>query len=200
MKLRIPAFSNSKRLPLPLGNKAHQKRRSVRAFSGACIAAAMMMSGAVRMQAQTVVPFTSAGNQTWVCPAGVTSVQVEAYGGGGGGGGVGADFTEAGGGAGGSYVRVASVAVTPGTTYQLTVGRDGGDWRRNRQRRHWGHRRVLLFRKFRRGKLVRRIGRGRGRSRRGPEQHGGHKLEPLHYFPWRGGDDEREHPVLGRCR
>ena len=125
MKLRIPAFSNSKRLPLPLGYKAHQKRRSVRAFSGACIAAAMMMSGAVRMQAQTVVPFTSAGNQTWVCPTGVTSVHVDAYGGGGGGGGVGADFTEAGGGAGGSYVRVASVAVTPGTTYQLTVGSGG---------------------------------------------------------------------------
>ncbi len=72
-----------------------------------------------------MVPFTTPGNQTWTCPTGVTSVQVEVYGGGGGSGGAGANFASTGGGAGGSYVRVASVTVTPATVYQLTVGAAG---------------------------------------------------------------------------
>ena len=61
---------------------------------------------------------------TWTCPAGVTSIQVEAWGGGGSGGssstgGVG------GGGAGGSYVINQNVTVVPGTSYTVTIGTGG---------------------------------------------------------------------------
>jgi len=73
---------------------------------------------------QTPVPFSTAGNNTWQCPAGVTSIDVECWGGGGGGGSTTNKFTVAGGGAGGSYIKH-KIAVTPGTTYKLTVG-DGG--------------------------------------------------------------------------
>jgi hypothetical protein len=66
--------------------------------------------------------FTTSG--TWICPAGVTSIQVEAWGGGGSGGtatsgGIG------GGGAGGSYVIKNNVAVVPGSSYTITVGSGG---------------------------------------------------------------------------
>lgn len=37
--------------------------------------------------------FTTPGTYSWTCPAGVTSVVVECYGGGGGGGGGGAGYT-----------------------------------------------------------------------------------------------------------
>ena len=61
---------------------------------------------------------------TWTCPAGVTSIQVEAWGGGGSGGtattgGIG------GGGAGGSYVIKNNVAVVPGSSYTITIGSGG---------------------------------------------------------------------------
>jgi hypothetical protein len=54
----------------------------------------------------------------------VTSVQVETWGGGGGSGGAGAVFASTGGGAGGAFVE-ATLTVTPGTTYNLTVGAGG---------------------------------------------------------------------------
>ena len=61
---------------------------------------------------------------SWTCPAGVTSIKVEAWGGGGGGGGtILAGF--AGGGAGGSYVINDSVTVVPATSYAVTVGAGG---------------------------------------------------------------------------
>ena len=71
---------------------------------------------------QTTV--TTAGNSSWVAPAGVTSVIVECWGAGGSGGssstgGVG------GGGAGGSYVINQNVTVVPGTSYTVTVGAGG---------------------------------------------------------------------------
>ena len=75
--------------------------------------------------AATTVTYTAAGSYWWTCPPGVTSVQVECWGGGGGGGGtVTATACAAGGGAGGNYVLY-SVSVTPGTTYNLTVGAGG---------------------------------------------------------------------------
>jgi hypothetical protein len=68
------------------------------------------------------IPLTA----TWTCPAGVTSVQVEAWGAGGGGGGcTNAAGRSGGGGGGGSYVKNTSVAVTPGTTYTVKVGAGG---------------------------------------------------------------------------
>ena len=64
---------------------------------------------------------------TWTCPAGVTSVQVEAWGGGGGGAGAGGsgNLYTGGGGAGGNYARNTSVTVVPGTVYTVAVGAGG---------------------------------------------------------------------------
>lgn len=69
--------------------------------------------------------FTTSG--VWKCPDGVTSVQVEAWGGGGGGAGAGssANLYSGGGGAGGNYARNTSVTVSPGTQYIITVGAGG---------------------------------------------------------------------------
>ena len=68
--------------------------------------------------------FTSSGS--WTCPQGVTTIQVEAYGGGGGGGyGGTANKNGGGGGGGGGYSKLTGVAVIPGTTYTITVGAGG---------------------------------------------------------------------------
>ena len=76
--------------------------------------------------AATVTNFTASG--TWVCPAGVTSVQVGCWGGGGSGGSAGAraagNYTAAGGGAGGTYCSN-TVQVTAGNTYSFTVASGG---------------------------------------------------------------------------
>lgn len=72
----------------------------------------------------TSVPFTTTGNNTWYCPAGVTSITVECWGGGGAGGGATGNPAAGGGGAGGAYTR-ATIDVTPGTTYNLSVGAGG---------------------------------------------------------------------------
>ncbi|MDR3634356.1 MAG: carboxypeptidase-like regulatory domain-containing protein [Isosphaeraceae bacterium] len=68
----------------------------------------------------TALAFTTPGDTTWTCPAGVTSVQVECWGGGGAG------SSLAGGGAGGgAYARGNAVPVTPGTVYAVHVGSGG---------------------------------------------------------------------------
>lgn len=72
--------------------------------------------------------FNTAGTFNWVCPGGVTSIQVEAWGGGGAGG-AGTKVTDTGtntsqnggGGGGGAYARRAAVPVTPGQTYTITI-------------------------------------------------------------------------------
>lgn len=76
-------------------------------------------------QGQTTTPFTTSG--TWTCPAGVTSIQVEAYGAGGGGGYGGTTVNKqgGGGGGGGGYSKNTSITVIPGTTYTITVGTAG---------------------------------------------------------------------------
>lgn len=64
--------------------------------------------------------YTASG--TWICPAGVTSVRVEAWGGGGAGGGSQATNGSAGGGGGaGAYARRNSITVVPGTSYSFTI-------------------------------------------------------------------------------
>ncbi|MDD5150016.1 MAG: choice-of-anchor D domain-containing protein [Flavobacterium sp.] len=69
--------------------------------------------------AQTTATFSVTG--TWICPAGVTSVTVEAWGGGGAGGGATGYPAAGGGGAGGAYVKNNSLSVTPGASYTITV-------------------------------------------------------------------------------
>ena len=63
---------------------------------------------------------------TWTCPADVTSVQVEGYGGSGGGC---AGATEkacySGGGGGGAYSKVNAFVSTPGNNYTVTIGAAG---------------------------------------------------------------------------
>lgn len=61
--------------------------------------------------------FTRVGTTTWTAPAGVTSVQVVVVGGGGPG--------VSGGGGAGSVVYHSGLAVTPGTSYTVTVGAGG---------------------------------------------------------------------------
>jgi len=67
---------------------------------------------------------TYSSSDTWICPAGVTTVSVECWGGGGPGGN-GKGFLGrtgmGGGGAGGAYAR-STINVTPGTSYTVTVG------------------------------------------------------------------------------
>ncbi len=68
--------------------------------------------------------FTASG--FWICPAGVTSVTVEAWGGGGGGGGPSTTTNgEEGGGGGGGEYRKDTVSVTEGNTYNYQVGVGG---------------------------------------------------------------------------
>lgn len=67
--------------------------------------------------------FTVSGS--WTAPEGVTSVMAEVWGaGGGGGGGVGAAMGGSGGG-GGGYAKRNSLSVTPGNSYNVTVGLGG---------------------------------------------------------------------------
>jgi hypothetical protein len=68
---------------------------------------------------QVVVTFSQAGTGSWTCPAGVTTVLAECWGGGATG------AAGGGGGGGGEYAAEPSLAVTPGKVYQFTVGRGG---------------------------------------------------------------------------
>lgn len=65
--------------------------------------------------------FSVPGTFQWICPAGITSISVEAFGGGGGGGnGIGQN-----GGGGGEWAQDLNVLVTPGNSYTVTVGAGG---------------------------------------------------------------------------
>ena len=74
--------------------------------------------------AQLTSTFATSG--TWVCPQGVTTIQVEAWGGGGGGGGAAniSNYRGAGG-AGGAYQKNVSLSVSPGQIYTVTIGNGG---------------------------------------------------------------------------
>ena len=75
---------------------------------------------------QTVETFNTTGTGSWVCPAGVTSIKIEAWGGGGGGGYARAVNNGAGGGGGGGeYTYSNTITVVPGTTYYYRVGAGG---------------------------------------------------------------------------
>lgn len=86
-----------------------------RAVPAAGAATVTLAAGA----ATTTIAVAGAG--AWTAPAGVTSIQVEAWGGGGAGGGVTLPGGGAGGG-GGAYARLNNYPVIGGTTYNYTVG------------------------------------------------------------------------------
>ena len=80
-------------------------------------------SGVVYNYLGTVTQATS----TWLCPTGVTSIDVELWGGGGAGGSASNGTTQtrtAGGGGAGSYVKK-TLTVVPGTSYNVIVGGGG---------------------------------------------------------------------------
>ena len=79
--------------------------------------------------AQTTESFTSPGTISWTVPAGVTSIEIECWGGGGAGGGVNVtaniDQGAAGGGGKGGMYTLTTLAVTPGSTLTISVGAGG---------------------------------------------------------------------------
>jgi hyaluronate lyase len=71
---------------------------------------------------------TYGSTTTWVCPANVTAVQVEAWGAGGAGGSAirgTSKVAVGGGGAGGAYARLNSFPVVSGRTYYINIGAGG---------------------------------------------------------------------------
>ncbi len=76
--------------------------------------------------AESNTVFSTAGGTNWVCPADVTSIRVQCWGGGGAGGSAkrtsGTTSQYGGGGAGGAYAKYTSYPVTPGNTYYINVG------------------------------------------------------------------------------
>ena len=78
-----------------------------------------LISFSTKLNAQTSQTYTSSG--TFVVPAGVTSVQVEAWGGGGRGGSRQSNIGGSGGGGGGAYAKKV-ITVTSGSSYTVTVG------------------------------------------------------------------------------
>lgn len=76
-------------------------------------------AGGMAPQPQQVVTFSTPGTGNWTCPANVTSVKVECWGGGAAGASGGA------GGNGGCYTFSNSVTVTPGKVYPFIVGTAG---------------------------------------------------------------------------
>ena len=88
-----------------------------------CLLITFLLFSAFRDFGQTVQTFTSSGS--WTCPAGITFVTVECWGGGGAGGGVQTNGNvKASGGAGGAYAQKV-IAVSSGTSYTYTVGLGG---------------------------------------------------------------------------
>ena len=70
-----------------------------------------------------ILSYTTVGSTTWVAPLNVTQVQYLVV---GGGGGAGNGYDNAGGGGGGAgMVLTGNIAVTPGTSYTVTVGAGG---------------------------------------------------------------------------
>ncbi len=89
---------------------------------------APFISSATALYAPTVaytgdVVVPTGGTYYWICPPGVTSIQVQGYGGGGGGGG--SSVKTGGGGGGGAFAGRVAVPVTPGTVYTFVVGAAG---------------------------------------------------------------------------
>jgi hypothetical protein len=85
----------------------------------------LSFGGAGVAHASTVETFTTAGTFYWICPAGVTSVQVEVWGAGAGGSGewlFSGDYFSGPAGGGGAYARLNAQAVTPGGNYTIVVG------------------------------------------------------------------------------
>ena len=78
------------------------------------------ISGTTTGTKYVVERFTTTGASTWTVPQGVARIDLLVIGGGGGGG-----SRHRGGGGAGAYLEGTNYAVTPGTTYNVTVGSGG---------------------------------------------------------------------------
>ena len=70
--------------------------------------------------------YTTAGSNSWVCPAGVFWATVECWGAGGAGAYMSANGN-GGGGGGGAYAKKYNIPVVPGTTYTMVIGTGGNN-------------------------------------------------------------------------
>nr|WP_315179286.1 choice-of-anchor D domain-containing protein [uncultured Flavobacterium sp.] len=75
--------------------------------------------------------YNTPGTYTFTVPAGVTIINIEAWGAGGAGGGATGNNCSAGGGSGGAYAKRNTYAVTPGSSYTVLVGTGGIGSRNN---------------------------------------------------------------------
>ena len=92
----------------------------IKADGAAAVAEALSNLG---LGIRGIATFTASGS--WTCPEGVTTVYIDACGGGGGGAYSSPGAAGGGGGGGAAGVIGASISVTPGTTYVITVGGPG---------------------------------------------------------------------------
>jgi hypothetical protein len=98
------------------------------AYAGTVSAASDWIAKVITLRLDTGGPYTQTFSATgsWQCPAGVTAVKTECWGGGGAGGSARAvSGAGGGGGAGGAYALTNAYAVTSGNTYTVTVGGAG---------------------------------------------------------------------------
>lgn len=105
-----------------MNTNTYIKHTNIQLFFYGCVFLLLLVSGRLYAQCGTTT-MVGTGTTTWVAPAGTTSVTVQAWGGGGGGA-AGTASRGGGGGGGGAYAS-STVAVTPGTTYTVTVGAGG---------------------------------------------------------------------------
>lgn len=108
---------------LHLNNKNHNKPRVMKKLllkSEKSILLITLLVVSSISRAQTTRPYTSDG--TFIAPAGVTSIVIEAWGGGAGGGNA---SNAQGGGGGGAYTRGTISSILPNATYSVEVGTGG---------------------------------------------------------------------------
>jgi autotransporter-associated beta strand protein len=81
-----------------------------------------------QLRAVTVrMTYNAPATNTWICPPGVTNVQVECWGGGGAGGSArttgnsATGIANGGGGGGGAYAEITNLLVTPGNSYTVVI-------------------------------------------------------------------------------
>ena len=74
---------------------------------------------------QVVQDFNTAGATTWICPANVSQITVQCWGGGGGGGNSNYSQASGGGGGGGGAFSSSLLNVIPGNIYYLSIGNGG---------------------------------------------------------------------------
>ena len=107
----------------PVTNKDHFLKAGSASLKKLNVAFMLFLTGMIlniHGMAQTTVTI-SVGTTTWTCPTGVFSVNAECWAGGAAGGGATGNNSAGGGGGGGGYVKNTSIAVVPGTVYNISV-------------------------------------------------------------------------------